>query len=211
MKNQNDSIASCLYSIFLHSSTRSKGTNRILKLTLMLQWFLRITEFNERSSPIRENANILIIMGGEANIWEHPLDPLMIILLLSKSGGAGLVGSHTRHWPGNPPPPHLSEHCFVSQTRQAFCFVKLLNTLPTLVLCKWLVNRVFHEHTESTKMTILASQALPHENKKNPATKCYPTEHLTHYISHSGLMLFSLSHWGKCYLAELRSHVVMLY
>ena len=41
------------------------------------------------------------------------------------------------------------------------------------------------------------------KTKKNPATKCYPTKHWTHYLSHSGLMLSSLSHWGKCYLAEL--------
>ena len=37
--------------------------------------------------------------------------------------------------------------------------------------------RVFHEHTELTKMTILASQALLYENKKKSATKCYLTEH----------------------------------
>ena len=37
--------------------------------------------------------------------------------------------------------------------------------------------RVFHGHTELTKMTILASQALLCENKKKSATKCYPTEH----------------------------------
>ena len=45
------------------------------------------------------------------------------------------------------------------------------------------------------------------KTKKNPETKCYPTEHWTHCLNHSGLMLSSLSHWGKCYLAELRSHV----
>ena len=35
--------------------------------------------------------------------------------------------------------------------------------------------RVFHEHTELTKMTILALQALLRE-KKNSATKCYPIQ-----------------------------------
>ena len=37
--------------------------------------------------------------------------------------------------------------------------------------------RVFHEHTELTIMIILASQAFLCENKTNPATKCYSTEH----------------------------------
>ena len=32
----------------------------------------------------------------------------------------------------------------------------------------------FHEHTESTEMTILASQALLCENKKNPVTQMLP-------------------------------------
>ena len=45
------------------------------------------------------------------------------------------------------------------------------------------------------------------KTKKNSATKCYPSEHWTHYLGHSGLMLSHLNHWGNCYLAELRSHI----
>ena len=41
---------------------------------------------------------------------------------------------------------------------------------------------------------------LYYMKEKNSATKCYPTKHGTHYLSHSGLMLSFLSHWGNCYL-----------
>ena len=40
---------------------------------------------------------------------------------------------------------------------------------------------------------------------KNPAMKCYHSEHWTWDLNHLYLMLFSLSYWGRSYLAHLRS------
>ena len=59
-------------------------------------------------------------------------------------------------------------------------------------------------HTKLTIMTILASEALLGENKKNPAAKCYPSGHWTQDLSHLDLMLSSLSYWGKSYLGILK-------
>ena len=36
--------------------------------------------------------------------------------------------------------------------------------------------------------------------QKNPATKCYSREYWAWDLSHSGLILSSLSYWGMCYL-----------
>ena len=54
-------------------------------------------------------------------------------------------------------------------------------------------------------MVILASEALLRENKKNPATKCYPSEHWTRDLIHLDLMLSSPSSEVMCYLGDLRS------
>ena len=60
------------------------------------------------------------------------------------------------------------------------------------------VNRVFHEHTEFT-------------TKKESSNKMLPHWRLNLDPSYSGSMLSSLSHWGKCYLGEIRLYIVMLY
>ena len=94
---------------------------------------------------------------------------------------------------------HLSE----KKTMQV-CF--MLRT--SLKLLKWSISSqlndrsdiwVFHEHTELTIVTILASEALLHENKKT-SSKMLPSEYWTWDLSHLDLMLSSLSYWGKCYL-----------
>ena len=70
--------------------------------------------------------------------------------------------------------------------------------LPTACKCKQptpfcvhpgLSSRVFHEHTELTIMAILASKSLlTWKPKKNPTTKCFPTEHWTQPFGSNALL-----------------------
>ena len=56
-------------------------------------------------------------------------------------------------------------------------------------------NRVFQKHTESTKMAILASQALLRENvkKKNPALNSLPQPFKSNALLSEPLEFFTIS------------------
>ena len=60
-------------------------------------------------------------------------------------------------------------------------------------------------------MAMLASRVSLRENKKNPATKCYQSDHWTWDLSHLDLMLSSLSFLDTCILEDLDILVAMFY
>ena len=55
-------------------------------------------------------------------------------------------------------------------------YMSALAVADTIVVLtgKFSIIRGFHKRTTLAIMPILASEALLHENKKNPVTKCYP-------------------------------------
>ena len=88
-------------------------------------------------------------------------------------------------------------------------------TFATLLRILSLFNRGFDKHAALAIMPILISEVLLRENKKNPVTKCYPSEDRT-WASHEPLIPSPTLHSGLiCHmLVRLRLkalYMVMLY
>ena len=67
------------------------------------------------------------------------------------------------------------------------------------------LNRVFHKLAQIGNNGNISITGSITWKQKNPATKCYPSEHWFWDSNHLDLMLCFLSHWGTSYLGDLIS------